>query len=297
MTRYLFILIIFCSNVSANELLNITFLGTGTPRPNINKLGPSVLIKVKHEEIMLDVGRGTTLRLNQIGNNYSQINNIYVSHLHFDHIIGIPDFWLTSNLWQKKTDTNIFGPIGIKKFCEGLRKSFSKDFEYRYSGRKNSKIICRNYSENNIIKNNLLKVISFKNNHGHIDHSHGFKVLYKNKSIVYSGDTTYSKEVVKNAKNCDILIHEIIATTKKIHDNNKKLQSVISTHTNISQLIKVLNESNPKLTILNHALLFGVSEEYVLNEVRKLYDGEVIFSQDLMSVDLGEEINIFNIGN
>ena len=56
---------------------------------------------------MLDVGRGTTLRLNQIGNNYSNINNIYVSHLHFDHIIGIPDFWLTSNLWQKK-QTQIF---------------------------------------------------------------------------------------------------------------------------------------------------------------------------------------------
>ena len=297
MTRYFFILIILCSNVSANELLNITFLGTGNPRPNIDKLGPSVLIKVKNEEIMLDVGRGATLRLTQIGNNYSQIDNIYISHLHFDHIIGIPDFWLTSNLWQKKTDTNIFGPIGIKKFCDGVRKSFSKDIEYRYSGNNYSKIICSNYSEKKVIKNNFLTVISFENDHGHIDYSHGFKVLYKNKSIVYSGDTTYSKEVVKNAKNCDILIHEIIAATKKIHDNNKKLRGVISTHTNISQLIKVLNEANPKLTILNHALLFGVSEEYVLNEVKKSYDGNVIFSKDLMSVDLGEEINIFNIGN
>ena len=64
MTKYFFILILFFSNVSANELLNITFLGTGTPRPNINKLGPSVLVKVKNEEIILDVGRGTTLRLN-----------------------------------------------------------------------------------------------------------------------------------------------------------------------------------------------------------------------------------------
>ena len=79
-----------------------------------------------------------------------------------------------------------------------------------------------------------------------------------------------SKEVVKNAKNCDILIHEIIVATKKIRDSNKKLRGVISTHTNISQLVKVLNEANPKLTILNHALLFGVSEEYVLNEIKKL---------------------------
>ena len=85
--------------------------------------------------------------------------------------------------------------------------------------------------------------------------------------------------------------------TKKIRDSNKKLRGVISTHTNISQLVKVLNEANPKLTILNHALLFGVSEEYVLNEIKKSYNGDVIFSKDLMSVDLGLEINVFNIGN
>ena len=297
MTKYFFILILFFSNVSANELLNITFLGTGTPRPNINKLGPSVLIKVKNEEIMLDVGRGTTLRLNQIGNNYSKINNIYISHLHFDHIVGVPDFWLTSNLWQKKTDTNIFGPVGIKNFCKGLRQSYEKDFEYRYSGNTHSKIICHNYSEKKIIKNNFLEVKIFKNNHGHIENSHGFKIIYNNKSIVYSGDTTYSKEVVKNAKNCDILIHEVIATSKKMRDNNKKLRSVISTHTTISQLSKILNESNPKLTILNHALLFGVSEKFVLNEIKESYDGKVIFSKDMMSVDLGDEINVFNIGN
>ena len=102
---------------------------------------------------------------------------------------------------------------------------------------------------------------------------------------------------MKNAKNCDILIHEVIATSKKMRDNNKKLRSVISTHTTISQLSKILNESNPKLTILNHALLFGVSEKFVLNEIKKSYDGKVIFSKDMMSVDLGDEINVFNIGN
>ena len=95
-------LIILFSNISiAGELLNIIFLGTGTPRPNINKLGPSILLNYNNEEILLDVGRGTTIRLNQIGNDFSKINNIYISHLHYDHIVGLGDLWLTSNLWQK----------------------------------------------------------------------------------------------------------------------------------------------------------------------------------------------------
>ena len=58
---------------------------------------------------------------------------------------------------------------------------------------------------------------------------------------------------------------------------------------------KILNITNPKLTILNHALLFGISESKVLNKIKKEYNGDIIFAKDLMSVDLGNEISIFNI--
>ena len=50
------------------------------------------------------------------------------------------------------------------------------------------------------------------------------------------------------------------------------------------------------MTIINHALLFGVSEKDVLGKIKKDYKGDVIFSYDLMSVDIGKEINIFNLG-
>ena len=70
MIRYFFIFLIFFNYAYASDVLNITFLGTGTPRPNIEKLGPSLLIKHKNYESLIDVGRGTTLRLNQIGNDF-----------------------------------------------------------------------------------------------------------------------------------------------------------------------------------------------------------------------------------
>ena len=52
--------------------------------------------------------------------------------MHFDHVVGLADFWLTSSLWQKKTNTNIYGPKGIKKFCSQIKKLYEKDLEYRY---------------------------------------------------------------------------------------------------------------------------------------------------------------------
>ncbi|MEL0102170.1 MAG: MBL fold metallo-hydrolase [Gammaproteobacteria bacterium] len=295
MIKYLLLTFLFITNTYASDIVNITFLGTGTPRPDINKLGPSILIKTQLEEVLLDVGRGTTLRLSQAGNNYAKINDIYISHLHYDHIVGLADFWLTSNVWQKKTDTIIYGPIGIKNYCKGLVESYSEDIKYRYNNKKFSKLKCLNFPEKKIYKSNLT-ISSFKNSHGHIENSHGFKIEYAGRVIVYSGDTTYSNNVINNSKNIDILIHEVISTTKKIYNSNKKLRDVVRTHTNIDQLIKILNICKPKLTIINHALLFGVNENYVLTKIKEKYSGKVIFSKDLMSVDLGNEINIFNIG-
>ena len=80
-----------------------------------------------------------------------------------------------------------------------------------------------------------------------------------------------------------------------MYNRNKKLQDVIDTHTSVKQLIKVLNSTNPKLTILSHALLFDVTEEQVINEIKEGYSGDVLFAYDLLSVDVGKEINIFNL--
>tara|TARA_B100000902_G_C27289195_1_gene906205 strand:- start:1220 stop:2116 length:897 start_codon:yes stop_codon:yes gene_type:complete len=296
MIKYIFILLIFLNNVYASDIINITFLGTGTPRPDINKLGPSILLKYKKNEILFDVGRGATLRLGQLDNNYSNINDIFISHMHFDHIVGLADFWLTSSLWQKKTDTNIYGPKYIKNFCKQLKKMYKKDLEYRYKKGNYSKINCLYHKVVSKDKNQL-KITPFENDHGHVDESYGFRIDFGSKKIVYSGDTTYSKDVISNSKNADILIHEVIAASKKIYNNNKKLRKVVSSHTDVNQLIEILKTCKPKLTILNHALLFGVSENDVLSLIEREYKGKVIFAKDLMSIDLGEEINIFNTGN
>ena len=95
---------IFLNNVYASDIVNITFLGTGTPRPDITKLGPSILLKYKKNEILFDVGRGTTLRLGQLDNNYSNINDIFMDKYinEYDKILG-PMFY--TNEFNEKMST------------------------------------------------------------------------------------------------------------------------------------------------------------------------------------------------
>ena len=57
------------------------------------------------------------MRLGQLDNNYSNINDIFISHMHFDHIVGLADFWLTSSLWQKKQIQIFMGQNTLKIFA------------------------------------------------------------------------------------------------------------------------------------------------------------------------------------
>ncbi len=103
-----------------------------------------------------------------------------------------------------------------------------------------SELNCINHSGFKIY-DDTLSITPFKNDHGHVKNSYGFKIKFGNKKIVYSGDTTYSKNVVENSKNADILIHEIMSVSKKIYDKNKRLRSVASTHTKVSILRHVVS--------------------------------------------------------
>ena len=101
-------LILFSTSLCA-EIINVTILGSGNPRPHVNKYGPSILVKTNEYNLIFDVGRATLIRLKQVGLNVSDIDKIFISHMHFDHIVGLPDVWLTAKLWQKES-LNVYGP-------------------------------------------------------------------------------------------------------------------------------------------------------------------------------------------
>ncbi len=78
-------------------VLRVTLLGTGNPRPSIDRFGPSSLIEAGKLRLLVDAGRGVSIRLFQIGGSelLSGIDAVLLTHLHSDHVVGLPDFWLT----------------------------------------------------------------------------------------------------------------------------------------------------------------------------------------------------------
>src|SRR5262245_23863616 len=93
---------------------NVITLGTGSPPPVMRRFGPATLVRAGRETLLFDAGRGATQRLMQAGVRLGTIDGLFVTHLHSDHVVGIPDLWLMgwlpSAYGQRTAPMRVWGP-------------------------------------------------------------------------------------------------------------------------------------------------------------------------------------------
>jgi ribonuclease Z len=110
----------------AEDEFRVTLLGTGSPIPRPDRFGPSTLIEVGGQKLIIDAGRGVPIRLGQKNVALGKIDILFLTHYHSDHTSGIPDLWLTGWLlapWGRRTTPfHVVGPTGAKALMENLEK-------------------------------------------------------------------------------------------------------------------------------------------------------------------------------
>jgi len=270
--------------------LKVTILGSGTPIPSLERFGPSTLIEYKDKKYLFDVGRGTTIRLSQIGINPSEIDHLFLTHLHSDHITGFADLWLTAWIWQRKDELNVYGPNGVENFISHTQKAFSSDITYRQNHTglqgKGLQLNVKTVQQGIIYENNDVKITAIKVDHGSVEHAYGYKFDTEKNSILLSGDTTFSRGLITHGKNLDLLIHELAVIEPKLIANNLKLKKIAEYHSSLEQVKQVIDLIQPKQTIFNHLLIIGMDEERVRQDVQLLFKGKAVLGNDLMTINI-----------
>ena len=101
--------------------IKVTLLGTGCPPPVMNRFGPSILVEAGGQKFIFDAGRGALQRLNQINVPWRDVNGVFLTHLHSDHVVGFPDLWLTGWLTAgRDRPLEVWGPRGTKRMMSLL---------------------------------------------------------------------------------------------------------------------------------------------------------------------------------
>lgn len=167
-----------------------------------------------------------------------------------------------------------------------ILQAYSEDMNIRINGlekgNKNGyKVNVHEVGAGIIYKDSNIIVKAFKVKHGSWRSALGFRFETADKTIVVSGDCTYSEDLIKNAKDCDILVHEVYSE-EGLNKREQRWKNYHSTfHTSTSQLAAIANIVKPKLLVLTHQLAFGTSLTSILEELAKNYKGSVVNGKDL----------------
>lgn len=287
-------------NSHDNFVIRVTLLGTGGPTPVMERFGPSVLVEAGGEKLLIDAGRGAIQRLFQLKPPVTGIRNIFLTHLHSDHIVGLPDLWLTGWLnGRPESPLHIRGPIGTKEMMRFLDLAFQYDIRIRlYDDRlppQGVVLYTEDIEEGWSYEKNGVKVTAFEVDHAPIQPAFGYRIEYAGRSVTICGDTRYSENLISWAKGSDVLVHEVIVPDKFRAPGGElaePIQRVIDHHTVPERAGEVFAKVNPRLAVFSHIIPVTATAEDIVPLTRKTWSGPLEVGEDLMSITIGEEVTV-----
>jgi ribonuclease Z len=285
----------------------VTLLGTGVPIPSPDRFGPGILIEAGHQKLLIDAGRGITMRLFQLKVPIGKIDALFLTHFHSDHTSGLPDLWLTgwleSSFGTRRTPFRVIGPTGTEVLTSNLEKAYAADINIRIADEKlppeGIAFNTEEFADDGIVyERDGLRVAAFEVDHGDvIKPAYGYRVEYGGYCVVISGDTRYNENVVKHGTGADLLIHEVAAARPALMAE-AYMQRIIGHHTTPREAGLVFSRANPRLAAYTHLVLPGsdailpATVADVIAETRTTYKGPLEIGEDLMSFEIGPAITV-----
>ncbi len=294
--------------------LHVYVCGSGSPMPDSQRAGPCLAVLAGNQAFVFDAGSGSIRKLQRMGFPMPKIQAAFLTHLHSDHIDGLGELLLQA--WVaggRSAPLPVHGPVGTDKVIAGFNAAYETDQGYRVAhhgptivqpggfGGEAQIIALPDGADTQVVYDTGgVKITVIRVNHAPISPAFGYRIDYKGRSAVLSGDTVYSPSFVAASKGADLMLHEalnkemVAALGKKLGERGQATNAQIMTdiqnyHASPEDAARSASEAGVQALVLYHlvpAPPARLIEPLFLGQAPKLFGGTLKLAQDGMIISL-----------
>ena len=282
----------------------IVFLGTGTPLPDPQRSGPSTAVVVNDRAYIFDVGTGVVRRAAAArdkgitGLEPRTLRFAFLTHLHSDHTLGLPDLILTPWVMGRSEPLQLWGPRGTRAMVNHILEAYKDDIAIRSTRLEGSnttgfKVKVHEIKASDVYRDENVTIKPFQVKHGEWKQSLGYRIEAPGRVVVIAGDTSPAESIVENCQGCDVLIAEAYTQASFDLTSAHWQKYRRAYHTSTRELADMATRAKVGLLVLTHrgnagcdqsqavGCLDAGSEEQMLKETKQYYNGNVVAAHDL----------------
>ena len=278
----------------------LVLLGTkGGPRVDgAGRRNPSTLLLINGTPYIVDCGYGTSLQLMAAGVPLTRLRHLFITHHHADHNLELGP--LVYNAWAAGLGTPVdaYGPPGTEAMLQAFFRYVQTDVETRIvdEGRPDLRTLASAHdvpSPGVVLRNADVTVTAARVRHPLIEHALAYRFDARDRSVVISGDTAYSPELVELARGADVLVHEVLyvpgidALIARVPHATRLREHLVASHSGPEDVGRVAAEAGVKTVVLSHFVPGddpSITDDQWAEGVRKRFKGTVVVGKDLMEI-------------
>ncbi len=291
--------------------LHVGICGAGSPFTDDKRSGPCTLVVAGQSMFVFDSGSGSARVIGKMGFNQGRIAAIFLTHFHSDHIDGLGELMLQR--WVSVGNTTpvpVYGPPGVELVLAGFMQAYAQDQHYRIAHHGNATVPASGFGGQAmpftpgpegrvvVLKDADLEITAFVVDHKPVHPAIGYRIVYKGRSVVLSGDTKKSAAVQREAAMADVLVHEALSAplvgmlrqaAVQAGRNNlvKVFDDIVDYHTSPEEAAQTAREAGARYLVLNHIVpvlplpgletaFLGKASDFFSGPIRIASDGDFL---------------------
>ncbi len=269
----------------------LVLLGTGFPRPNPDASGPATAVVVGERVFLFDAGTGIERQLAAAQLPINGVTAAFITHLHSDHTLGLPDLILTSWVMGRRAPMHLYGPSGLRAMVDHILAAWHEDIEIRITGlehepREGYGVTTAEIRPGVVYDSAGVRITAIPVNHGDWKDAFGYRIDTPSRSFVISGDTRSTPSIQAAARNVDVLVHEVYSADHLKpeprpggEDWPRYMQAFHASDVEVGQLAA---SAQPRVLVLTHTIRMGATDADLIAGIRQGgFRGTVIVGTDL----------------